>query len=415
MIALKQVIFLLLLLLFISISDVYNKTIPNTTIEQILNSNSSFIEIFNKNSSISLSTLSKSTDVNPPENVFDNEYSEQIANKSDSTLEIFHSGPQYEATWTFSSKETVQITFSLFSMSNISNDIKLSNKEDPKKINIYPNMISIPLRFNQSIHFLKYYRFTIRQFKTKLEKVLNMEQLSLKRASFKVPDHFSNSLLLKRLNPKEKYSVCIYYYQVNVSTQMPDLFICQDIMHDHLKHSVHGLLFVLTQYSVIIGMLIVLQGLFSMKKRRLAHIVHQHLINKTQRIRSTLSSVSLVRQSFSSMDGPSEHQHHDGNKLKKRIISSPAIILTQPSTPSCHSSDENEPFLRLTPAKNHVHFLLGLDEIEYTDNESTDNQQIPTNLDEPYSDRPDALLYMAHILDTNKPWSKSSQPSLPIK
>jgi predicted RND superfamily exporter protein len=135
-----------------------------------------------------------------------------------------------------------------------------------------------------------------------------------------------------------------------------------------------------------------------MRKRRLAHIVHQHLINKTQRLRSTLSSVSLVRQSFSSIDTTTEQQHktisgrvhHQENKLKKRIISSP-----------------DEPFLKLISNKNHVHFFFGLDEGS-DDNESNTslNPQIRTTHNEPYSDRSDALLSMAHILDTNKPWSK---------
>jgi hypothetical protein len=285
-------------------------------------------------------------------------------------------------------------------------------------------MVSIPSRSIQTIYSLKYYLFTIRQYKTNTKKVLEIQQLLLKKTPLRNYEHFSNSLLLVRLNPKEKYSICIYYYQRNSSTQMPDLFICQDIMHDHLKPSVHGLLFVLTQYSVILGILIILQGLFSMRKRRLAHIVHQHLINKRRRSQSTVSSVSLVRQSFSSMDGTTEQKNHimngglvnhEDNRLKKRIISSPAIILSDSSVPlhnGTNSLDEDEPFLKLTSTKNHVHFLLGLDEGS-DDNESEDNQ-IDTKLNEPYGDRSDALLSMAHILDTNKPWLKHNHHIMPV-
>jgi hypothetical protein len=360
----------------------------------------------------------EASEVIQPEAVFDNNYSEQISEELDTTTEEFHPGPHYESNWTFIDKETVRVIFSLFALSKLSNEKKSSEKNDNKK-QLYSNMVFIPSRSIQSIHSLKYFLFTIRQYKTNTEKVLKMEQLILKTTSSRHDEHFSNSLLLIRLNPKEKYSVCIYYYQLNISTQMPDLFMCQDIMHDHLKHPVHGLLFVLTQYSIILGILIVLQGLFSMRKRRLAHIVHQHLINKTQRLRSTLSSVSLVRQSFSSIDTTTEQQHktisgrvhHQENKLKKKVISSPAIVLSEPSIPSSINTktnlDENEPFLKLISNKNHVHFFFGLDEGS-DDNESNTslNPQIRTTHNEPYSDRSDALLSMAHILDTNKPWSK---------
>ena len=356
--------------------------------------------------------------------MFDNEYSEQIPEKSNISTDVFNSGPQYEVNWTFIDKETVRVNFSLFLFSNETNSSINTNQD---KINKYPHMVSIPLRSNHSIYSLKYFLFIIRHYKTNTEKLLNMEQLTPKRSLLRDYNHFSNSLRLLRLNAKEKYSVCIYYYQVNSSTQMPDLFICQDIMHDHSKHLTHGLLFVLTQYSIILGLLIVLQGLYSMRKRRFAHIVHQHLLNKTQRIRSTLSSVSLVRHSFCSMDGAIEHKHtmnghidHGENKLHKRIISSPAIVLSNPSVPLHNSSDENEPFLKLTSSKNHVHFLLGLDEGS-DDNDSGDiqadlsiNQKIPFAQSEPYSDQPDALLYMAHILDTNKPWCKHNPHTIPV-
>jgi hypothetical protein len=294
-------------------------------------------------------------------------------------------------------------------------------------------MVSIPSRSIHSIHSLKYFLFTIRQYKTNTEKILKMEQLILKTTPSRKDEHFSNSLLLIRLNPIEKYSVCIYYYQVNSSTEMPDLFLCQDIRHDHLKDPVHGLFFILTQYSIILGILIVLQGLFSMRKRRLTHIIHQHFINKTQKLRSTLSSVSLVRQSFSSMDAITEqqqhnimndHRTHQENKLTKRIISSPAIVLSESSIPSSttitSNPDENEPFLRLTSNKNHVHFFFTLDEGS-DDSESNDSQNDPTlnstvssTNNEPYADRSDSLLSMAHILDINKPWSKHNHHTIPV-
>jgi hypothetical protein len=376
-----------------------------------------------------------SDEVIQQETVFDNNYSEQIPQESDIVIKEIHHGPQYEANWTFIDEEIIRITFALFSISKSTNEKKFPDENKTKKVNTFPTMVSIPSRSIDSIHSLKYFLFTIRQYKTNTEIVLEIKQLFLKNTTLRDYEHFSNSLQLVRLNPKEKYSICIYYYQVNNTIQMPDLLICQDIINDHLKHSVHGLLFILTQYSIIIAMLIVLQGLFSMRKRRLAHIIHQHFINKTQRIRSTLSSVSLIRQSFSSMDTTTtEQQNHtrnshvvhyesmkyEENKLKKRIISSPAIILTESSMSSDADGsvlDENDPFIKLTSNKNHVHFLLGLDEGSGDDDdseESVTDLQVPTSYREPYSDRADALLSMAHILDTNKPWCKHSHHSDPI-
>ncbi|CAF0822647.1 unnamed protein product [Adineta steineri] len=415
-----------LFLLFLSINEInISQQIVTAAILSNLNQNDSLEEVVDTNSS-RLSSKNKETDITPIELVFDNKYSDQIAEESNISTEVFHSGPQYEVNWSFIDKETVRVNFSLFLFSNSSNETNSFKNTNQIKINnTYPHMVSVPLRSNHSMYSLKYFLFIIRHYKQKkvTEKQLYMEQLTLKNSSVGINDHFSNTLLLIRLNAKEKYSVCIYYYQVNSSTQMPDLFICQDIIHDHV-HSTHGLLFVLTQYSIILGLLIVLQGLYSMRKRRLAHIVHQHLLNKTQRIRSTLSSVSLIRHSFSSMDGPTEHKHtmngHIENKLHKRIISSPAIVLSDPSVPLHNNADENEPFLKLTSSKNHVHFLLGLDEGS-DDNDSGDiqidstvNQQVPSIQIEPYSDQPDALLSMAHILDTNKPWCKHSHSTMPV-
>jgi hypothetical protein len=368
----------------------------------------------------------ETTEIVQEEAIFDNNYSEQISKESDNTTEEFYSGPRYEANWTFINKETVRIVFSLFSISKLSNEKNSSNK-NIKKINLFPNMISIPSRSIQSIYSLKYFLFTIRQYKTNTEKVIQkIEPLILKTTPLRNYEHFSNSLLLSRLNPKERYSICIYYYQNNSSIEMPNFIICQDLMHDHLKHSVHGLLFILTQYSIILGILIVLQGLYSMKKRRLAHIVHQRLMDKAQRLCSRLSSVSLIRQSCSSMDATLEQQtnainghiNHEENKLKKRIISSPAIVLNEPSI-IVNNGDEHEPFLKLSSAKNHVHFVLGLDG-GFDDNESEDilsdttlNLRSPPTHSEPYDDRSDAFLSMAHILDTNKPWSKYNNPTIP--
>lgn len=361
--------------------------------------NSSFESI--GNSSIQLPE-NEPVDIAQPEAVFDNKYSKKLSEEITNTTEEFPSEPQYEASWTFSGSEEVCAVFSLFALSKPSDQQKFSDRNQRK---LSTTMVSLPSHSLHSLHLLKYHLFTIRQHKTNTIISLQMHQLFPKTSPLRREEHFSNSLLLIRLNPKEKYSVCIYYYQTNISIARPDLFICQDIMHDHLKHPVHGLFFILTQYSIILGILVILQGLFSMRKRSIPQIIHQHLVDKTQRIRSTLSSVSLIRQSFSSMDAPIEPPVASGqetnieheNHLKKRFTSSPAIILNQRST------DEQEPFLKLNTNKNHVHFFFGLDEGS-DDNESSD---IPL---EPYSDRPDALSSMAHILESNKPWSKHSHP-----
>ena len=363
-------------------------------------------EISNDNSSMT-SVENQPTDVVPVDAVFDNNYSPQISEETKNITEELPSGPHYEASWTFYGREEVRAIFSLFSLSKPPDKPTLFHHHH-HPIKLSSNMISLPSRSLHSIQLLKYYLFTIRQHKTNTHKILQMDQLIPKISSTSKEEYFSNSLLLCRLNPKEKYSVCIYYYRTNLSMAMPDLFICQDIMHDHLKHSSHGIFFILTQYSIILGILVILQGLFSMRKRRITQILHQHFVNKTQRIRSTLSSVSLIQQSFSSMDTATEPQQHDEsktdqeNQLKKRFVSSPAIISNQPST--IPSIDEHEPFLKLNTNKNHVHFFFGLDE------PSDDNESNDANF-EPYSDRLDALSSMAHILESNKPWSKHHQRS----
>ncbi|CAF3542794.1 unnamed protein product [Rotaria sp. Silwood1] len=379
-----------------------------------LNINSSFEQILDTNSSLTIILQSQESNISRKE---------------------FHYGAQCDANWIFIDKETIRVVFSLFSLATVTHEKKFSNTTD-NKINRFPMMLSLTTRTFQSIYSLKFFRFTVQEYKTNTT-VLPMKQLILESTASGNDKYFSNSLLLLRLNPKEKYVICIFYYQLNVSTQMPDLFMCLNIMHDHLNDSAHGLIFVLTQYSIILGLLIVLQVLFIVRKRRLAHIVHQHLINTTQRLRSTLSSVSLVRQSMNLMDTIIEqkttrmngHVNQEMNKLKKHIIPSSAIVISEPTIESNNienSSNENEPFLKLTTEKTHVHFLLGLND-ESDDNNGGDDddddddkgyEKIPNNktfiplimptLMEPYDDQSDALSSIAHILDTNKPWSKPS-------
>ncbi|CAF3140599.1 unnamed protein product [Rotaria socialis] len=425
----------LLFLLFASIikGNVIERLVTTASVLNVNQINSSFEQTFIENATETIVPPSNSSSIIPENEttndaaapIYDNAYADKLHQASDIKTEEFHSGPQYEANWTFTDKETVHAVFSLFSLSESINEKRKSYLND-NRVKLYPTMLSVPSRTIQSIFLLKYFRFTIRQYKTDMKKVLPIEPLMIKPPPPSIGEFYSNKLILRRLNPKETYSICIYYYQSNVSIQMPDLFICQDLLHDHSKAPERGVIFILTQYSIIIGFLVILQTLFSIKKRRLAHILHQHLVNKAQKLRSTLSSVSLVRQSLNLSDTIADQKHirtnghvyPEKNILKKRIISSPAIVLNEPSIPlnkSINNPDENEPFLKLATGKNHVHFLLGLDEESENDddNETTPdditlNPPLASRLSEPYGDNCDAILSMAHILESNKPWSRQS-------
>jgi hypothetical protein len=98
------------------------------------------------------------------------------------------------------------------------------------------------------------------------------------------------------------------------------------------------------------------------------------------------------------------------------VISEPSVAISQDAT----SSDETEPFLKRVLSKNHVHFLLGPGEGSDEDddghgNENPDaNTQMTTLHREPYDDQANALFCMAHILDTNKPWSRHSDHTSPV-
>lgn len=301
-------------------------------------------------------------------------------------------------------------------------------------------MATVPSRSLKSITVLKYFHFIIRPYHSNREIVLKMEKLNIKNTTSIKYNHFSNILRLTALNHHEKYSVCICYYQTNTPTKSPDLFLCQDIINDYGKFShlradpKHGLVFIITQYSIILALLFVLQSVFTMRKRRIAQYIGQIVSNKAHSFRTTLSSVSLGRQSFSSLEAAAaEQQQHatDGHAiprevkineesgLKKRIISSPAIVISEPATPMNHganSSDETEPFLKLIPSKNHVHFLLGPNDGSDDDDENLESENTDGNTTqrEPYDDQGDALLSMAHILDTNKPWCRHSHDTSPV-
>ena len=364
-----------------------------------------------------------------------------------------HHGPEYDLDWSFIDKDTIRVTFDLFSLpQSLLPKSKNSTDLNDNKFTLVASMVTFPSRSIKSIFALQYFLFIIRPYKSNKEIILKMERLHLKESPSTKYSHYSNSLRLTSLHHKEKYTVCICYYRNNISTQTPALILCQDIINDYSKFShlrtnpTHGLLFITTQYSIIIALLALLQGTLTLRKRRIAHIIGQHIATTAHSIRTTLSSVSLVRQSFSSLDAAGEQQHHhhhhhhhnhahngqathreppikEEGGAHKRIISSPAIIISEPVTPLHHgasSSDEIEPFLPRIASKNHVHFLLGpgegSDDDEHEENplDSTSDVTTTTNINrEPYGDQSDALLCMAHILDTNKPWSRHSHdPSL---
>ena len=185
-------------------------------------------------------------------------------------------------------------------------------------------MVSMPSRAVKSIFSLEYFLFIIRPYTSNKEIILKMEKLHPKENISSTFTYFSNALRLTALNPKEKYSICICYYRTNLSTDTPDLLLCQDIINDYSKFShlrtdpKHGLLFITTQYSIIIALLAFLQGTFTIRKRRYAQIIRQHLTTKAHSIRTTLSSVSLVRQSFSSLDAAAEQQQQQQQTCNKR-------------------------------------------------------------------------------------------------
>ena len=281
-------------------------------------------------------------------------------------------------------------------------------------------MVDIVNHSLTSIHSLRYVLFAFRSHNPKNETVLPMERLVLEGSRTRQEGHFINALSVGGLDSKkkERYTFCIYYYQSNISIERPDLFICQDVINDHTMythsqaHSKSDLVFISTQYSIIITILAVLQILLSMHKRHIADVVQQHLINKAHRFRSSFSSISLVRQSVSSANilTPDELDCTDeDHRFPTRIVSSPTMLQSHSSNTSVVGTvgcEENEPFIKLAANKNHVQFLLGEEE-ESDDTDEADGTQIdPKTLTEsgPYGDRSDAMQSIAHILDSDKPW-----------
>ncbi|CAF1203698.1 unnamed protein product [Rotaria sordida] len=423
----------------------------NSSIKKIVNTNTSIHERENQKtlilSSQDITTSDTATDEIKNE-ISVNDLLETAKESNVTPIPDIHQGPHYEIDWGFIDKDTIRVIFDLFSIpiSLIKNNVY--SKKNEHKSNLLATMTTRPSRSLKRISSLKYFHFIIRPYHQNREIILKTEKLSSKNTTLRPHPHFSNSLRLTSLNHNEKYSICICYYQTNISTKPPDLLLCQDIINDYAKFAhlrtdpKHGLLFITTQYSIIIGLLVVLQSIFTMRKRRITEFISQHLAVTAQSIRTTLSSVSLVRQSFSSLDAAAEQQQQRSTNsqtnqreptayelkgIKKRNISSPAIVvnhLTVPTNDGAISSDETEPFLKRIPSKNHVHFLLGPGEGSDNDDDDNENEGSETNKTlnsqltpthgEPYRDQADALLSMAHILDTNKPWSQYRHHTSPV-
>ncbi|CAF0729463.1 unnamed protein product [Rotaria sp. Silwood1] len=421
-----------------------------SSVTKIVNTNSSVDEKENEKISISSSEDIISSDTTADEIKNEVSVNELLETSKESVVIVIpeiHQGPHYEIDWSFIDKDTIRVTFDLFSIPKSLIENNIYSEKNKRKLNLLATMTTMPSNSLKSIFSLEYFLFIIRPYNQNREIILKMEKLNLKNTTLNTYSYFSNSLRLTSLNHNEKYSICICYYQTNSSTKTPDLLLCQDVINDYAKFAhlradpTHGLFFITTQYSIIIGLLVVLQSIFSIRKRRITQYITQHLTTTAHNIRTTLSSVSLGRQSCSSLDAAAEQQQHstkshttqreptigEEKKIKKRIISSPAIVINQLSVPTndgATSSDETEPFLKNMPSKNHVHFLLGPGEGSDNDDEDNENEDVHNNKswnpqstpthEEPYQDQADALLSMAHILDTNKPWSRHSQHTSPV-
>ncbi|CAF1075528.1 unnamed protein product [Rotaria magnacalcarata] len=476
--------FLIVLLLSTSKTIFLNTIATTTTLPpSILNSNNNVFntKITKKNSSIhqnDQNLIISSQDITSSDaiadeiknEVFVNDLLETVNESSVVLIPETHQVPHYEIDWNFIDKDTIRVKFDLYSLPKSLMDNNIRTESKTSKINLIATMTTMPSSSLKSLYSLEYFLFIIRPYNKNREIVLKMAKLNSRNTTSRPYPHFENSLRLTSLNHKEKYSICIYYYQKNISMKFPDLLLCQDIINDyakfaHLKADAkHGLVFIGTQYSIIIGLLVVLQSVYSMRKRRITEYISQHLTTTAHSIRSTLSSVSLVRQSFSSLDAAAEqqHNHHTTNtqnsqhetktdeegKLKRRLPSAQFNIqnsqheiktdeegktkkrspstqfntinhLSPPMSDGATSSDETEPFLKRVSSKNHVHFLLGPgegsdddDDVHQNDGNETNknsNSQSASDSAEPYGDQADALLSMAHILDTNKPWSRHNQ------
>ncbi|CAF3131915.1 unnamed protein product [Rotaria socialis] len=486
MLLIKQ--FLIVLLLSTSKTISLNTIATTTTLpSKVLNSNNNIYntKIIKKNLSINQNEqnlIISSQDITSSDaiaeeiknEVFVNDLLETVNESSVVLIPETHQGPHYEIDWNFIDKDTIRVKFDLYSLPKSLMDNNIRTESKKSKTNLLATMTTMPSSSLKSLYSLEYFLFIIRPHNKNREIVLKMEKLNSRNTTSRPYPHFANSLRLTSLNHHEKYSVCIYYYKNNVSMKFPDLLLCQDIINDyakfaHLKADAkHGLVFIGTQYSIIIGLLVVLQSVYSMRKRRITEYISQHLTTTAHSIRSTLSSVSLVRQSFSSLDVVAEQQHNqhttntqnsqhetktdEEGKLKRRLPSaqfniqnsqheiktdegknkkrSPSVQfntinqLSPPTSDGATSSDETEPFLKRVSSKNHVHFLLGPgegsdddDDIHQHDGNETNknsNSQSASDSTEPYGNQADALLSMAHILDTNKPWSRHNQNMSPV-
>jgi len=438
---------LLITTLFAQIPTIISHSIPSSTLNH--SDKSSIIQVDKTTKSSQGSIHDQSSTIVPADNidsieeeikneVFVNDLLEKPNEPAVVIVPELHQGPEYDLDWTFIDKDTIRVTFDIYSLPKSLIEVNKHSESTENKESLLATMMTMPSKAVKSIFSLEYFLFIIRPYASNKEIIMKMEKLHVKETNSSKFGFYSNSLRLTALNPKEKYSICICYYRTNTSTEAPDLLLCQDIINDYGKFSDlrtdprHGLVFITTQYSIIIALLAFLQGTYTIRKRRFAQVIRQHLANKAHSIRTTLSSVSLVRQSFSSLDAAEQQQQQqhttNGQTIqheptiveeetsngKSTFLPSPAIVISDSTSTNqygAQSSDENEPFLRRIPSKNHVHFLLGPGEGSEDDNTDDEHEHIPMSSNEPYQDQSDALLSMAHILDTNKPWSRHDHDS----
>ena len=301
--------------------------------------------------------------------------------KSGATVPSEQQRPHYELDWKFIDKYSIRVTFDLYSLPRSLIESNVYSHSNKQKWNLLGTMTTMPSNSLKSIFSLEYFLFLVRPHHQNREIILNMDKLTLRNTTSRPYPHFSNSLRLTSLNHHEKYSVCICYYQKNSSSKTPDLLLCQDVINNYEKFSdlradlKHGLVFITTQYSIIIGLLIVLQTVYSIRQRRVTHYITQYLSNTAHNVRTTISSVTSLRQSVSSMNVRIQQQHatdsdtsechsitDEGRGARKGNVSSTSAVISHPSmivNNSILSSNETQPFLKRVPSKSYAHLLLG--------------------------------------------------------
>lgn len=225
------------------------------------------------------------------------------------------------------------------------------------------------------------------------------------------------TLYLQHMN-QGRHIVCLLLYRSKLMLR-PKYVFCQDIVYNFQKYGHQDMdfdeyrntfVFLLTQYSIVLGILCILQLVYSARKRRLLRLVY-HKANALRSLMSEHYRRTHIHRSSTDINSPSHALEYLIYNLNRNALCN-IDQMYRDTTNVCDDSSNNSPrpeynkYLKIprrlsrtsiTPYFRHRRLSVAIDPSD----EIFDENDFDTRSCE---DQSASYKSVSHILEENKPW-----------